>query len=139
MVFFLKKPFYNLKYKILNTLKDLNMRLSKTKKIILSLVVLGVLTTSISIPILVVNNDKKNNQVQEKTKEDTKPNIDKLKVNLPSSDTLKNSNIINGLRGIIFQYYFRNLWAMGYGSKLQVLKTNKNKNVYVYLNSWINK
>ena len=103
------------------------MRLSKTKKIILSLVGLGVLTISIITPILIVNNDKKNNQI----KRNNKPNINKLKVNIPSTATLKGSNITNGQDGIIFQDSFKNLWAMGQGSKLQVLKVNSQKDGYV--------
>ena len=109
------------------------MKLSKTKKIILSLVGIGVLTTSIVIPILVVNNDKKNNQIQEKNEKDIKPNVDKLKVNLQSTATLKGSKISNGQHGKIFQDEFGNLWAMGSGSgsKLQVLKANSQKNAYL--------
>ena len=49
----------------------------------------------------------------------------------------KNSNINNGVDGIIFQDKFKNLWAMGQGSKLQVLKVNENGNGYVN-EGWIN-
>ena len=106
-------------------------KLSKKKKIILSLLGIGVLTTSITIPILVLNNDKKNNQLQEKTKEDIKPNIRKLKVNLPSTATLKGSKIKNGYGGTIFHDEFKNLWSMGYESKLEVLKANEDSSGYV--------
>ena len=43
-----------------------------------------------------------------------------------SSGLTKNSNITNGYAGTIFQDSFKNLWTMGNGSKLQVLKANKN-------------
>ena len=66
-------------------------------------------------------------------------NIDKLKVNLVCTNTLKASNITNGYYGKIFQNSFKNLWAMSYGTKLQVFKANKNKDVYVYLRKWQNK
>ena len=49
-------------------------------------------------------------------------------------DLLKNSNINNSLlskRGTFFQDSFKNLWAIGYGSKLQVLKVNSSGNGYV--------
>ena len=49
---------------------------------------------------------------------------------------LKNSNIINGFKGIIFQDEFKNLWAMGTDSKLQVLKVNQNGDGYVSI-GWI--
>ena len=44
---------------------------------------------------------------------------------------LLNSNIDNGLGGIIFQDDFGNLWSMSDNQKLQVLKANTNKNDYV--------
>ena len=47
---------------------------------------------------------------------------------------LKNSNIINGKNGIIFQDEFKNLWAMSRNSNLQVLRANQNKDGYV--DSW---
>ena len=51
-----------------------------------------------------------------------------------NDDLLKNSNINNSLlskRGTFFQDSFKNLWAIGYGSKLQVLKVNSSGNGYV--------
>ncbi len=48
----------------------------------------------------------------------------------------KNSNIINGEKGVIFQDQFKNLWAMG-GKKLQVLRANDSKDGYVQT-GWIN-
>ena len=52
-------------------------------------------------------------------------NIDVEKVNL-----LKNSNVVSGRQGMIFQDEFKNLWAFGYEQKLQVLKANKNGDNY---------
>ena len=49
---------------------------------------------------------------------------------------LQGSNINNGQAGTIFQDEFKNLWSMGKGTKLQVLKVNNAKNGYV--NSWTN-
>ena len=103
------------------------MRLRRNKKIILSLVGLGVLTTSIITTILFLNNDKKNNQI----KGNDKPNINKLKVNILSTTTLKNLNISNDRGSTIFQDSFKNLWAMGRSSKLQVLEVNQNRTGYV--------
>ena len=52
--------------------------------------------------------------------------------NSTSGDPLLiNSNITNGYGGKIFQDSFKNLWAMGSGTKLQVLKVNENGNGYV--------
>ena len=48
-----------------------------------------------------------------------------------SSGLTKSSNITNGSNGTIFQDSFKNLWAMGDGSKLQVLKVNSRKDGYV--------
>ena len=42
----------------------------------------------------------------------------------------KGSNIIDGSHGIIFQDKFKNLWAMGYGTNLQVLRVNENGDGY---------
>ena len=103
------------------------MKLTRSKKIILSSLGALVLATSIITPILVINNDEKDNQSQEKTK----PNIDKLKVNLPSTATLKNLKISDGQGGKFFQDQFKNLWAMGYGTKFQVLKANSQENGYL--------
>ena len=44
---------------------------------------------------------------------------------------LKGSNITNGQNGVIFQDYFKNLWAISNGSKLQVLRVNQSGNGYV--------
>ncbi len=41
------------------------------------------------------------------------------------------SNINDGLTGAIFQDEFKNLWTVGYNSKLQVLRANNAKNGYV--------
>ena len=103
------------------------MKLSKTKKNILSLIGLGALTTTVVISILIVNNDKKNNQVQEKTKEDIEL----------STATLKGSNITDGWGGTIFQDSFKNLWIMGFNKKLQVLEASSQKKGYTGA-SWIN-
>ena len=101
------------------------MKLSKTKKIILSLVGIGILTISIVTPILIKNNgnnnlknnDKKNDQLEED-------------ISL-STATLKASIISSGSDGKIFQDEFKNLWSMGEGTKLQVLKVNESKDGYV--------
>ena len=53
-----------------------------------------------------------------------------------NSGLTKNSNITNGYAGKIFQDSFGNLWAMGKGSKLQVLK--KDPTSKKYINSWEN-
>ena len=50
---------------------------------------------------------------------------------------LKGSNIEDGGTGIIFQDEFKNLWAMGYGTKLQVLKKDPSKDGYVN-EGWVN-
>ena len=44
---------------------------------------------------------------------------------------LKGSNIVDGEQGVIFQDKFKNLWAMGYGTSLQVLKVNTAGDGYV--------
>ena len=44
---------------------------------------------------------------------------------------LKNSNIIVGFKGIIFQDSFGNLWTSGDGKSVQVLKVNQSKDGYV--------
>ncbi len=49
---------------------------------------------------------------------------------------LNGSNITNGRFGKIFQDDFGNLWAMGFGTKLQVLEINESGNGYV--NTWDN-
>ncbi len=48
-----------------------------------------------------------------------------------NSGLTKGSNIINGADGVIFQDEFKNLWAMGLGTSLQVLETNQNGDGYV--------
>ena len=48
-----------------------------------------------------------------------------------NSGLTKNSNITNGKSGTIFQDSFGNLWSMGLGTKLQVLKVNEDENGYV--------
>ena len=73
----------------------------------------------------------KNDQFQQKTKEVIKPDVRKLKVNLSSNFTLKGSKIIDGYKGKFFQDEFKNLWAMGKDSKLQVLKKDPNKEGYL--------
>ena len=50
---------------------------------------------------------------------------------------LKGSNITNGSFGTIFQDEFGNLWTIGYGTKLQVLKADSNSD-NGYANSWTN-
>ena len=50
---------------------------------------------------------------------------------------LKNSNIIRGIDGKIFQDSFGNLWTVGDGAKLQVLKANENGDGYV-TEGWFN-
>ena len=55
----------------------------------------------------------------------------KLKIYVEKIDLLKNSNITKGQYGTIFQDKFKNLWAMGYFSKPQVLKAKTNDESYV--------
>ena len=47
---------------------------------------------------------------------------------------LKNSNITNGDSGVIFEDSKGNIWAMGFGTPLQVLVKNRDGN---YANAWI--
>ncbi len=54
-----------------------------------------------------------------------------------NSGLTKNSNIIDGSFGIIFQDEFKNLWSMGTNTKLQVLRTNAQKKGYV-TTGWTN-
>ena len=54
-----------------------------------------------------------------------------LSIYVEKINLLKNSNILDGTFGTIFQDDFGNLWAMGKNSKLQVLKTNISKDSYV--------
>ena len=54
-----------------------------------------------------------------------------------SSGLTKNSNITDGMNGTIFQDRFKNLWAMGKGTKLQVLKVNENGDGYDEETGWI--
>ena len=57
--------------------------------------------------------------------------------NATDTGLLKGSNITNGCKGTIFQDEFKNLWAMGKGTSLQVLKVNQNGDDYV-TTGWIN-
>ena len=53
-----------------------------------------------------------------------------------SNGLLRNSNIADGWKGVIFQDSFGNLWTSGYGKKQpQVLAKNKNGS---YVSSWTN-
>ncbi len=55
------------------------------------------------------------------------------------NNTLTNgSNITNGWNGTIFQDEFKNLWAMGTGTALQVLRVNQNGDGYDEITGWIN-
>ena len=54
-----------------------------------------------------------------------------------ATELLKGSKITNGNRGAIFQDKFKNLWAMGTGTPLQVLKANSAGDGYV-TTGWIN-
>ena len=49
---------------------------------------------------------------------------------------LKGSNIVSGLTGTIFQDQFKNLWAMGEGTPLQVLRVNQNGDGYDETTGW---
>ena len=49
---------------------------------------------------------------------------------------LKGSNITDGGTGVIFQDEFKNLWSMGYGKPLQVLKVNENNDGYDEAIGW---
>ena len=58
--------------------------------------------------------------------------------NAQDGQLLKNSNITSGYWGTIFQDSFGNLWAMGEGTRLQVLKKNS-KSYTGYVNTgWVN-
>ena len=46
------------------------------------------------------------------------------------------SNIIRGGKGTIFQDKFKNLWAMGWGTPLQVLRVNQDGNGYDEKTGW---
>ncbi len=63
--------------------------------------------------------------------------ISTLRIDVEKINLLKNSNIINGYQGRIFQDEFKNLWSMGFKQKLQVLKTNQNSDNYANV-GWIN-
>ncbi len=54
-----------------------------------------------------------------------------------NSGLTNGSNITDGNGGTIFQDEFKNLWTVGYNSKLQVLKTNNVKDGYVNT-GWVN-
>ncbi len=51
---------------------------------------------------------------------------------------LKGSNIVAGTGGTIFQDKFKNLWAMGYQTNLQVLRANDQKDGYDEITGWTN-
>ena len=53
-----------------------------------------------------------------------------------NSGLTKNSNITNGNFGTIFQDEFKNLWAMGWGKPLQVLKANSKQDGYEEQTGW---
>ncbi len=55
-----------------------------------------------------------------------------------NSGLTKGSNIIDGQNGVIFQDQFKNLWAMAYQTKLQVLKANPSGNGYDEKTGWTN-
>ena len=52
-----------------------------------------------------------------------------------TSGLTKDSNIIDGTKGVIFEDDFGNIWSMGKGTKLQVLVKNKDGS---FANSWAN-
>ena len=55
------------------------------------------------------------------------------------NNTLTNgSNITNGWNGTIFQDEFKNLWTMGTGTALQVLRVNQNGDGYDEITGWTN-
>ena len=58
--------------------------------------------------------------------------------NANDSGLTKNSKIINGQDGAIFQDEFKNLWTMAKNSKLQVLRANSQKNGYDETTGWTN-
>ena len=55
-----------------------------------------------------------------------------------NSGLTKGSNIIDGQNGVIFQDQFKNLWAMAYQTKLQVLRANPSGNGYDEKTGWTN-
>ena len=66
-----------------------------------------------------------------KVKEDEDGYVNEGWISFIRSDLIKNSNIIDGVDGTIFQDSFKNLWTMGNDSGLQVLKVNESKDGYV--------
>ncbi len=56
-----------------------------------------------------------------------------LEISVEKINLLKNSNVVYGQFGTIFQDEFKNLWAMGYGSKLQVLEASSSRKGYTNL------
>ncbi len=58
--------------------------------------------------------------------------------NVIDSGLTKNSNIIDGWQGTIFQDKFKNLWAMGNKTSLQVLRVNENGDGYDETTGWTN-
>ncbi len=110
------------------------MKLSKTKKIILLGLIVGILAAIIT-PIVILNANQNKNNVEK---------INENKNNVEKIDLLKNSNIFDGNGSTIFQDSFKNLWTMSDSitkdvngtkktihTKLQVLKANQNKDGYV--------
>ena len=59
-------------------------------------------------------------------------------VNETNSGLLLNSNINDGEEGVIFQDEFKNLWAMGAGTSLQVLRVNGSGDGYDESIGWTN-
>ena len=59
-------------------------------------------------------------------------------INVIDSGLTKNSNIIDGWQGTIFQDKFKNLWAMGNKTSLQVLRVNENGDGYDETTGWTN-
>ena len=58
--------------------------------------------------------------------------------NANNSGLTNGSNIEDGWNGTIFQDEFKNLWTMGNGKKLQVLKANENGDGYDESTGWTN-
>ena len=86
------------------------------KNILFGTTGLGILTASVVTPAVLLNSEE----------------------NKQSFNLLRNSNIWQGAGGTVFQDQFKNLWAMGYNSKLQVLKANQNKDGYDKSTGWTN-
>ena len=67
---------------------------------------------------------------------DSKTSI--LNIYVEKTNLLKGSNITNGQFGTIFQDEFKNLWTMGSGTRLQVLRANPTKDSYDGSLGWTN-